>query len=348
VIKKYGKPLGSIADIKSNYVSNNDEFLEKSKRIADAYRRQPPRHACKNCAGPIGDISFTKSEVAYGVCRQCGHLNGLHKDTLEFCRNLYEDHGSASHYGDIYQDAKRKDYATRVDEIYLPKARFLLSVLESEGIDYENLKYLDFGCGAGHFLAALRKAGLERIRGLELSRSLAGHGNAMLNEEIIQTTTVQDATERLRTTDANVLSLIGVLEHLHNPRQVLRATQSNKNLRYLYLSLPTFGLSVCFENVFNGVMDRQLTGGHTHLYTESSIDWLCREFGFEKLGQWWFGLDMFDLYRNLMVVLQKQGNTELAEHWESCFLPLVDELQAVVDKKKLSSEVHLLLKINAN
>ncbi len=55
-----------------------------------------------------------------------------------------------------------------------------------------------------------------------------------------------------------------------------------------------FSPSVYFEMVFPTVFHRDLACGHTHLYIDSSLDWTCREFGFERLAEWWFGTDIVD------------------------------------------------------
>ena len=88
--------------------------------------------------------------------------------------------------------------------------------------------------------------------------------------------------------------MIGVLEHLQEPREVLHAICSNPTIRYIYISVPMFSLSVYLKAVSPEVFHRQLGAGHTHLYTDSSLDWMCKEFGLERVGGWWFGTDIVD------------------------------------------------------
>ena len=106
-------------------------------------------------------------------------------------------------------------------------------------------------------------------------------------------------------------------------------------------------LCVFFEMVFPTVFNRQLSGGHTHLYTESSLNWLCQHFGLRRDAEWWFGTDMVDLYRSVLTRLTQEPNTSaLAETWTVAFGDVIDELQLVLDRRRLSSEVHLLLRIS--
>ena len=141
------------------------------------------------------------------------------------------------------------------------------------------------------------------------------------------------------------MSLIGVLEHLQNPRSAMAHIQKNKNIKYVYLSVPLFSLSVFLEMMSNDVYHRQLHGGHTHLYTEKSLQYLAQEFGFDIMSEWWFGTDIVDLYRHIFINLEKkQSSSKLINSFKEMLLPLIDSMQLELDKKHCSSEVHLLLK----
>ena len=57
---------------------------------------------------------------------------------FQFCR---------AHYDSQYS----KFYSKRVNNIYLPKAKYLRKVIK------EKINLVDVGCGAGHFVSALEK-----------------------------------------------------------------------------------------------------------------------------------------------------------------------------------------------
>ena len=60
---------------------------------------------------------------------------------------------------------------------------------------------------------------------------------------------------------------------------------------------------------------------------------------------WWFGTDMLDLHRNIYVSLMKSRKLKnISEVWQNNFVKCIDDLQLVLDKNLLSSEVHMLLK----
>jgi hypothetical protein len=211
-------------------------------------------------------------------------------------------------------------------------------------INPHNLKYLDFGSGSGYFVSALRKSGLKNITGTEVSKTQVDYGNQMIGEDILNTHSMEDTHNILSKTKSNLVSMIGVLEHLQSPRKALKCLQENKNVEYLYISVPTFSLSVYLEIFADNIFHRQLSGGHTHLYTEESLSHLSQEFGFKIVSEWWFGTDIVDLHRFMSITLEKQKCSKtLTEHWKKHFVPAIDALQLELDKKHLSSEVHLLL-----
>ena len=231
-------------------------------------------------------------------------------------------------------------------DIYRPKAKFLAEVLQEQGETLTELAFADIGSGSGYFVAALLEEDMSEVKGFEVSERQVELANAMLGRNLVLRHDITESLDIAARVDANVVSLIGVLEHVQKPRELLRALKDNRVVRYIFLSLPLFSHSVFFEMVFPDVMPRQLVGGHTHLYTESSINYLCQEFRLERVGEWWFGTDLVDLYRSVLVMLEKSQATKgMVRAWEKTFKPVIDDAQLALDKRRLSSEVHMVLKI---
>ena len=137
-----------------------------------------------------------------------------------------------------------------------------------------------------------------------------------------------------------------MLEHLPNPHYIFELFKKTQ-LEYLYISVPLASPLIFFENIFQNVYPRHLGGAHTHLFTENSILYLKKKYKFNIIGEWWFGTEFADLYRSL-IVSHKGKNTFSKKTYKSrvdkIFLNTIDNLQTVFDKKKLSSEVHLVIK----
>lgn len=344
-MKRYSKALGNLFSFKQNFFNENDAKLQEFKNIASAYRQQPKRLRCKNCDGQIefaAASSFSKLDVQYSFCVRCGHLNGAHEDTDAFCSALYADDGGQK-YASTYLAADQGAYQRRVNEIYVPKAQFLRDALSERGTLPGRL--VDFGAGAGHFVAAARLCGFTDAIGYEPSDTLVNFGNAMIGQQSLIQHKLSDLVAMIESAEAQVASMIFVLEHAQAPRSVLRALSHNEQIQYVYFSVPIFSPTVLFESVFPDVMPRHLVAGHTHLYTERSIRYLCDEFGFSPVAEWWFGLDIGDLFRSLWVSLGKgeTPNEPLREYLTKEFLPLVDRLQNVLDEAHQCTEVHMLL-----
>ena len=103
-----------------------------------------------------------------------------------------------------------KDFNLRVKKIYSPKVDFLNKVIKKK------ISILDIGSGGGHFLKALESKKI-LAKGIEPNRDLCNLGNKRLKKNKIIISTMEDAYEIVKNEkNFNVLSMIGVLEHLEN------------------------------------------------------------------------------------------------------------------------------------
>jgi hypothetical protein len=346
--KIYGKKVGDLLKFKGGMFDENTTHLNSALTSASIYTSQPPRHLCKICQTPLPDTTlFQKHGVGYKSCSLCGHLNGRHEDTTEFLENLYVSN-SGKQYAENYLVQHSEEYLSRTKEIYSPKAEFLLNALRSDGLDPCTLSYNDLGAGAGYFVSALNLAGIEHIKGLEVSASQVEFGtkireNLSLPRGSLQQISLDDLEKIVRESSAQVLSMIGVLEHLQNPFTILQAIKANENVRYLFISVPMFSPSVMIEAVFGNIFPRHLSGGHTHLFTKQSLEWMSKKFGFDTVSEWWFGTDMLDLYRSMLVTLGSNPATrKLGPIFTAQMLETIDDLQLCLDQREACSEVHLI------
>jgi hypothetical protein len=343
---RYGKSSLPLLLQKTSFFEDNDFLLKKQKGIGLIYKKQPKRLKCKNCDKKIGfSPDFVKDGIGYVFCNYCHHLNGMNEDSKEFCHGLYSADSGEDYARTYYKVENLDKYNYRTASIYIPKAEFLYTSLLESQVDPNHLEYLDFGAGSGYFVAALKKIGLKNITGTDISKSQVDFGNTMMGENLLTLHEIEDTALVLQKCTAQVVSMIGVLEHLQKPREALKALKQNNSIRFLYILVPTFSLTVYLEMISPEIFHRQLHEGHTHLYTKKSLAHLCKEFGFEVVSEWWFGSDMMDLFRHISVMLQKQKSSKkMIELWRQEFIPLLDAMQLEIDKKHSSSEVHMVLK----
>mgnify|MGYP001161105626 CR=1 FL=1 len=327
---KFSKSYNNIFKLKKDFNNFNLKHLKIAIKINNEYKKQPLRKCCKNCGSKKIKLFIKSFNIPYKLCSLCGHLNGAFEDTKVFANKLY-----SSNYGKNYSKNYLNDFDKRVKNIYIPKVNFLKKVIKKK------INLLDLGCGAGHFLKALEQKRISAI-GYDTSKDLCKLGNKKLRKNKIYFTKFDVIHEIIGNhSEFNTLSMIGVLEHLTEPHKLLNSFRQSK-IKYLYLAVPLFSLSTFLENSFPSVFPRQLSGAHTHLYTEKSLNYLAKKYKLKIIGEYWFGTDFPDLIRSLMnagtIMNKKIYNKELYEKVSKH----VDNLQFVLDKNKVCSEVHMV------
>lgn len=332
---KFSKENKAIIKLKKEMFDNNDSLLNNVKSINNFYSSQYARKNCKTCCTEIGPESFSSFGVSYSVCEKCGHLNGGYEDTEEFVQFLYKEAG-----GKNYKDNYMRNYDSRVDQVYIPKCDFLVDVLANENFNDE-INVLDVGCGGGHFVRACETRGIA-AKGYDPSRSLIDLGMTKLTTNTIKLCALSDFENLIEQSSSTIVSMIGVLEHLRDPRAAISAFLRSSS-DFLYVSVPLYSFSTLLEHISPNVFPRQLSAGHTHLYTEQSLTYLANEYDLKIIGEWWFGTDITDLYRT--VLTQSQSNTACFEkEIERLLGDYIDDLQKVLDKNKVCSEVHMIFR----
>ena len=334
-IVKFSKSYKNVSLIKKDFISDNVKYFLYAKKINSAYKKQIKRKKCKNCNSKISKPFLKNFEINYCVCIKCGHLNGVYEDSEKFNKWLYA-RGEGKNYNIFY----RKFYNSRVKNIYAPKVDFLKNVIK------EKIKVIDYGSGVGYFLKALEAKKVQAI-GLETNKQSVIRGSKFLKKNKLYHCKFGDNfVFKKYSRDYNTLALIGVLEHI-NPKNLLKDFKLSK-LKYLYIAVPALSLSVFLENVFSKVFPRVLSNGHTHLYTEKSLNYFAKKNNLKIIGEWWFGTDIPDLFRSLLVSANFINKKVYTEQINKIFKNTIDQLQSVLDKNKTCSEIHMIFKKKRN
>jgi len=334
MITKFSKSYNNILNIKKDFFENNETNLGAALKINKFIKKQKIRKQCKICKKKNKDFFIKNFEIPYALCSNCNHLNGKYEDTKEFVNWLYY---SAS--GNNYSRNYLTNFNLRVKNIYLPKVDFLKSVVKKK------FTLLDFGAGGGHFLKALEIKNIKAY-GIEPNKSLVTLGNKFLKKNFLKNIELNKSFKHIeKLQNIDVISLIGVLEHLQDPLQLIKSFKKSK-VEYLYFSVPLFSLTTFFENNFPHVFPRHLSGSHTHLFTKESLYFITKKFNLKIMGEWWFGTDMPDLYRSLLQSRNQINKKIYGQNLDKHLFKIVDELQNIIDKRKMSSQVHMVLKNN--
>jgi len=342
VLRKYGKSIEGIIDIKASLFDHNSELLLHAKKNARLYARNPKRVDCKNCGFSLSGESFYQLDVQYILCENCGHLCGEFQDTDQYCAEIYDDPDAT--YSSQYTDVDTAQIEQRLEVIYRPKCDFLFETLQEYGESPNLLTYCELGSGAGYFLKTLQEKNVKQYKGYEVSRASISFAEKLIGPGYIHPCSLLQNSELVRSTTSEVLVCLGVLEHLQNPREILSQIKLNPHIKYLYLVVPLFSPAVFLEAAFPSIAPRVLHSGHTHLYTNQSIAYMTKEFGLTPIAEWWFGTDIFDLFRSITTLLSSNlpESSLLTGKWREQFLPLVDDLQLVLDRTHWCSQIHLV------
>jgi hypothetical protein len=351
---KLSKSLLDIAAIKKTHLDNNDSLLTRALHINAVYNLQPARTLCKACGEELSpNPDLANHQANYVICRNCSHLNGLNIDTQFFSDFLYKDEEGAEYYKN-YQS----DYTARINQIYRPKLDFLLSNINTKEDNCNSIS--DFGCGGGHFINSIRETdGLNSREGYDISTTLINlaksssnidkGSNANQKPRFTCVSSEAELLEQFKTSSSKILSMLGVLEHLQNPRCFLESFASHEHAQYMFIQVPLFGLSTFIEHSFPNVFPRVLSSGHTHLFTRSSLAYLFDEFKLNPLAEWHFGTDSMDLKRSFNIQLQKSSASEyIKEIFNEQFYSaqFMDEFQSLIDRHFLGSQTHVILSRN--
>ena len=340
-IIKFGKRFGDIFAIKKSFFNDNDSLVKKQKKIARIYKSQSKRKKCKVCEAKLYGPKFFNHKIEYIICSKCSHVNGRFNDTEYYSKKIYESENI--NYSKTYRSDNLKEFQNRQSKIYDPKVKFLRNFLKKD----KSIEILDFGCGSGYLISSLIDHGFKNVKGVEVSNNQINYGKNVLkkfgkNPLILSYVTRKKIFDEISNTNAKCITLIGVLEHIVNVKYFMSLIKKNKNLKYIYLSVPMFSLSSVIENNYSNVFNRHLGGGHTHLFTEKSLIKLMNRNGFYEKGSWWFGTDIPDLFRSFNIQINKNKSLGLKKVVND-FGTIIDDLQLQLDKKKLSSQVHMFL-----
>lgn len=338
VIKKYSKSSNFYNEIKTDFFSQNERLLKNALKINKLYSKQKKRTSCKLCGAKLkSSPDFRKHNIQYVFCRECDHLNGVHTDSREFANKIYSD-DDGSKYSNFYLDDK---YESRIQNIYMPKIEFIDDYVD------KGMSIFDFGCGLGHFVDSALRLGYD-AKGADVSKVLVKNGNLAIKHkhdiEPLHQVKSEEVSSLIQPMKVDILSALAVMEHLVDLESFINSVKKCE-LKYFYYSVPTYGLSVSIETVFEEVFPRHLSSGHTHLFTEKSLELLHKKLGVKPIAQWRFGTDIMDFRRSLDVMLKKADASDFFR--ERVFQETQeygDKLQNIIDESHNCSQIHVLTK----
>jgi len=338
----FSKPSGDIAKECSLQLQENKELLDRQNRISSALSSCSNRLHCVVCHAALEKpILFKHRLTDYVKCLVCDHVQ-----TQKLPEQGYPTHiDDGVPFNQVYSRLSPEEYASRKKRIYQPKLDWLLDCSQELGMERQeiiNLKWFEFGCGAGYFLSSLSDVGAQNISGVEDNRALVEIANEALSGQVVKRSD-KPLTEVVSENKANIYVAFFVLEHVEDTKEFFEMLGCCPKGTAFFFSVPTFGFSTMLENCSESYFSRNLDSVlHTQLFTDSSIKYCLEHAGYEMKAQWVFGQDSDTLYRMIMVALSKKYPKALLKEVEKDILKLNDPIQHVIDKHYLADARHIL------
>jgi hypothetical protein len=340
--RKIGKSADFILEYQPHLLAGIDSHIAGQENFENSYLSAPIRMNCVVCNTQLVSKDFSRNKIEYSCCDLCGHLNGNHQVSDELADITYDSQTEQSmKYDKLYIMSKEK-FLDSVSSIYTPKAEFIRDSLANLGVGL-GIKILDYGTGAGHMVKALRDVGFRNVEGIDPMKTTIDFGKSIMGIEGLSRIQIQDSLEFLKQTSSELITMICTLPHVTDQNETLLAMIDNPNIKYTFQKLPMFSLGAMLDVTSPNTNSRVLAGAHTHLYTESSLSFIENKYGLKRVSEWRFGADILDLYRNILIKLNRAESTERFKgNFSASFLPMINELQKVVDSNNFASEIHLL------
>lgn len=271
-------------------VKNKVKYYQESRR--ELY--QGDKEFVATC--PVTGIATEKSELVaniYGAeyvqTPDTGHVFVRNRPTQNAIHNFYLNNVT---YAATYTDKSAAE--SRLNAIAKPWCDWTLKVYEKQ-YGRKPKRILDVGSGAGHFVEACRRAGLE-ADGIELSESSRQFARDIWGFEMDG----RDFTEVAAEYEGyDIVTFWGLLEHTPNPGAILDAAHQivAKSEGGMVISkLPRWNsLSSAAQRLNPETIIRHIDPmGHIMLFTDASAAELYVRHGFNPTAAWYYGMDVYE------------------------------------------------------
>lgn len=324
-----GKPLDVTtlkgADIEQT--KNYAAFLESTaKRLyaPDAPRREVTECPCCQTPARGAPDAVKIFGVPYAQCITCGHAFVKRQPSAEALDTIFAE---SSQHASAYVD--KAAIEVRQTQVIRPKVDWVFDVFR-ERFGSLPATALDVGAGGGHFVAELKKRGIE-ARGIEISETSRSFAK--------QAFAIDLAKENFLTTPAEPVDLItmwGLLEYTPEPRRFLEAARQRlDSLKgMLVVEVPRFN---CAGTAVQGIklssVARHLDPtSHVNTFTDTSLMVALSESGLRPVAAWYFGMDAYEL---LMQIALRLNDASVPER----LADFVPALQASLDQGKQCDDI---------
>lgn len=328
--------LGKKTDLlklKKNIVTSLQDKIDYYRTSREKLYGNKEFEAVDSC--PITEIKTSETvEVAniYGAqyvqTPDTGHVYVKNRPSNKAINDFYLNDVT---YAATYTD---KDGAeNRLNAIAVPWLEWTKEVYFKQYGRYPK-KILDVGSGAGHFVEACTRDGIE-VTGIELSESSQKFAKETWGLDLDGRNFLDVYSEYQ---DVDIVTFWGLLEHTPNPKLILDAAYKTLSSQGMVISkLPRWNsLSSASQRLSTKTILRHIDPmGHIMLFSDASAAEMYFRTGFKPVAAWYYGMDV---YETMMQACNKTENYAVLNETGE----FQTELQQFIDENKFSDGLTLV------
>lgn len=292
VAVRYGKKT-DLLKLKSAVVAGLRASIEYHQRTRSALYVDGDKEevtACPVCGA--ASTSAVERVVIHGAsyqqCGACTHVFVRWRPTRGAITQFYL---SDTNYASTYTDRNGAEH--RLHTIAEPWQEWMTGTFKDvRGRAPRSV--LDVGCGAGHFVEACRRAGLDAA-GNEISEASRKFARDIWGLDLDGRDFTAVAPEGA---PVDVVTFWGLLEHTPDPSAFLKAARARLDREGMVIAkLPRWdSLSTASQMGSPTTVIRHLDPmGHIMCFTDASAAELFHRCGFRVVAAWYYGMDVYEL-----------------------------------------------------
>lgn len=327
---KYGKPI-DLRKLKKTVLSDLHSHLTKIKQIVEflkTSKKSIPQKSCYIC----GESSSKEIAQIYGFsylkCLTCNHFYTSFRYSEEDIQEFYKTN---SYWSQITY-ANKETCLYRREDVAKPKFEYIQSFKKEKGL------WIDIGSGIGDLLSVASENNW-KVMGLELSDTSRKFCQDFFGIELLPFDFKEFCHHYENLTgQIDVISILGVLEHLIDPMTTLfQVRKMLKKGGLIAVQVPngnslTSMLQALYpHNVFRHMSPCE----HFMLFSKQSLLKALESTGFEAKGMWFHGMDFYEWLNHMILSNEKVLNSDFYTH----LYDNMNELQYVLDRQELSDRI---------
>lgn len=275
------------------------------------------------------ELKTTIYGAEYASCNHCTHVYVLKRPTKTAIEGFYLNDVT---YAATYTDKASAE--SRLNTIAVPWRDWTISLFEKT-YGRKPTKILDVGSGAGHFVEACRREGIQ-ADGIELSESSRNFSKEIWDIELDGRDFFEAAADY---EGYEIVTFWGLLEHTPNPSKILETANqiiSKSDTGMVISKVPRWdSLSAAIQQLKSDTVIRHLDPmGHIMCFTDESTAELYFKNKLNPVAAWYYGMDV---YETLMQLGSEIGNFDVLTQTGNIQM----ELQQFVDEMRFSDGLTL-------